>query len=128
MELVKPKEPLAFKYKDVTFMVKAQAVDSDRLEFLSAGQIDGRRMTIPAAEFRRALIRSMVIDWRGVTLDGKPVPYSFETFMTLFPRHEHKGRSVIEDLCGFIIEKTDLFHKDELEKNASPAQSTGSAE
>ena len=117
MELIRPKEPLEFKYKDVVFLVKAQAADADRMEVLASGTGDGgARITIPRAEFHRALIRCFVVDWRGVTIDKKEVPYSFEVFMRYFPTHEKKGHSVVVDLANFIVEKTDIFKKDELEK------------
>jgi hypothetical protein len=128
VELIAPKEPLEFQYKDVTFLVKAQAVDADRMEVFACREPDRAKITLPAAEFRRALVRCFVIGWKGVTSQGQVVPYSYEVFMRYFPAHDGKGRTVIGDLCDFILAKTDLFQSDEIEKNASRAPSTGSAE
>lgn len=127
MELVAPKEPLEFKYKDVTFLIKPQAVDADRMEVFSAGSRDGTRLSIPKADFRRALVRCFVVGWKGVTYKGKEVPYAFETLIQSFPPHDQKGRSVIDDLCDFIIGHTDIFKEDEVEKKESRPPSTGSA-
>lgn len=116
MELIKPKPPLEFKYKDCVFIVKAQSSDADKMEVLAAGSGEGNRVSIPRAEFYRALIRCFVINWKGVTSEGKEVPYSFEVFMKFFPVHHGKGSSVVIELGDFIVEHTDIFKRDELEK------------
>lgn len=128
MELFKPQAPLEFKFEDVTFLVKARAVDADRLEVWGSGEVDNGRIVSRRAEFVKALIRCFVLDWRGVTIDGKPAPYSVELFFKAFPSGEAGAPNVFLAISDFILSNTDIFKKDEAEKNASRAPSTGSAE
>lgn len=127
MELSRAKEPLKFKYRDVTFLVKPHAVEADRLEIWASGKADDGKIVAPRAEFVKALIRCFVIGWEGVTQDGKPVPYSFETFVNLFPKQPKDETPVFLALGNFIYEKTDIAEQDIDAKNALPPRPTGSS-
>jgi len=128
MELVRQSEPLEFKYEDVTFLIKRQATDADKAEVLfAATSADGKRLTVPAAEFYRALVRCFVVGWRGVTENGKEAQYSFESFIKSFPVAKGRGESVLIKLGQFITEHTDVFKEDEIEKNESRRQHAGSS-
>lgn len=127
MELAKPQEPLKFAYKDVTFLVRPKSIEADRLEVWGSGQVEDGKIISKQAEFVKALIRCMVVGWEGVTEDGKPVPYSFETFLARFPNQGRGEANVFLQLGDFIFEKTDIWKQDEAEKNASRAQSAGSS-
>lgn len=123
MELVKKSEPLEFKHEDVIFLVKAVASDGDRMDVKLAGKWDRTSYVFSPPEFNRALVRRMVIGWKNVTVEGKEVPYSFELLDNYFPI---TGKESIFALLGnFIEEKTGIFKKDEIRKNASRGQQTG---
>ena len=98
-------KPLEFKYEDVTFFVKPSATEEDRMFVSLSGVSDGDKVRFSRAEYCRSIIQCMVTGWKGVTEDGKEVPYSFE-LLSNFPRIE--DHNVYIDLGSFIIEKTDI--------------------
>ena len=127
MELIKGGEPLEFKYKDVTFYVKRHSVESDALEAWGAASMDPTgALVAPRAEYVKALVRCFVLGWKGVTRDGKEVPYSLGAFYNEFPRQEGGGEpSIFVQLASFILEKTDFQKEDTARKNDSGGPSGG---
>lgn len=109
MELIRRREPLQFKHEDVVFLVKPQTTAADRMEMFMSGRVEacGSKMTV--ADFNKALIRCFVVGWKGVTFEGKEVPYAYETLMDSFPNND----DVLTRLSAFILEHTDAFKKDE---------------
>ena len=127
MELTKQKEPIKFIHGDVTFLVRPHATEADRLEIWAAGKAEDGKIVAPRAEFVKALIRCFVVGWEGVTQDGNPVPYAYETFVNKFPKSHKKGETpVFLALGNFIYENTDIAKQDGDEKNGLPPQPTGS--
>lgn len=106
MEIRKHKsDPLEFKYEDVVFFIKPHASEEDRMVVNLSGVREGDRVVFSRAEYCKTIIKCMVTGWKGVTEDGKEVPYSFD-LLSDFPRvNDH---NVYIDLGSFIIEKTDI--------------------
>lgn len=127
MEISKGGEPLEFRYKDVTFFIKRHAVESDALEAWGAASIDpAGALVAPRAEYVKALIRCFVLGWKGVTRDGKEVPYSLDAFYHGFPRQSGGSEpSVFVQIANFILEKTDFQKEDVARKNESRGPSGG---
>lgn len=108
MELKKHStELLKYKFEDVTFLIKPEAEEADRLEVILSGRQEGDDIVISRAERCKAAVRQMVVGWEGVKRDGADVPYSFGE-LSNFPHIE--GKNVLLDLGGFIINNTDLVH------------------
>jgi hypothetical protein len=122
MELLKSREPLRFKHKDVTFLIKPIATVGDRLEIQLIGELIGDKIRFDKAEFSKVMIRNFVIGWEGVTEDGEPVPWSVDTFMTRFPDQDTGS-----ELLDFIRQNTDIFRKAVELKKESRGQSNGHA-
>lgn len=96
---------LKYQHEDVTFLVKPEATEEDRLEVLLAGRQEGESVVASRAEFCKTAIRCMVVGWEGVTRKGEAVPYSFDELRN-FPRSE--GKNLLLELGQFIIEQTDI--------------------
>ena len=100
MELKKNDESLLeFKWQDVVFKIKRTANSGDRLAVALRDQ-----KTL--ATYSLTLVERFVVDWEGVTQEGKPVPYSFKLLSESLP-------STVEDnallaLANFIYENTDI--------------------
>ena len=105
MELVKHSQPLEFKYEDIVFLVKKHANAEDKMEVALSGKRDGNDIFWTRAEYCKTIIRRMVLGWKGVTQDGKEVPYSFDALCEL-PHVE--GRNVFLALGEFVMEHTDI--------------------
>ena len=97
--------PLTYKHEDVTFHIKPESTDEDRLEVLLAGRQDGENIVMSRAEYCKTVIRRMVVGWEGVSRKGEAVPYSFEELRN-FPWGT--GKNVLLELGGYIIEHTDI--------------------
>ena len=85
MELLKLNQsPARFPWKDVTFLYRTSVTTQDKFTIDTAGSLlkDGSIEFHPW-ELYRALIRTFVVGWEGVTEDGKPVPYSYDAFSRL---------------------------------------------
>lgn len=125
MELIEPSKPLEFIFKDVTFYVKPLCSAGDKAEILLIGENQGRgQVRVSAAAYVQTVLRRMILGWKGVTRQGREVPYSWEVFDQYFPKED----IVVLPLFNFIIEKTDVGqHKAEI-KNGSREQPTGSPE
>ncbi len=96
MELRKSAPPLECKYGDATFLIKPQASEEDRMTVIFAER---------GAARCRVVVERMVIGWRGVEQDGKPVPYEFAQLENL---PNVPGHNLFMDLGEFIIKNTDL--------------------
>ena len=100
MEIQKHEEkPLEFKWRDVIFKVKPRANSGDRLAVFMRDQ----RTT---AGYSLTLVERMVVDWEGVTQDGKPVPYSFQLLAEHMPSTMQDNALVA--LADFIYAHTDI--------------------
>ena len=97
--------PLKYQHEDVTFLIKPEATEEDRLEVLLAGRQEGENVVTSRAEFCKTVIRRMVVGWEGVTRKGAAVPYSFDELRN-FPRGS--GKNLLLELGHFIIEHTDI--------------------
>lgn len=102
MELVKEQaeQPLEFKYQDAVFLVKRHATGYDRFVVVTSEK---------SRDFLEETIRRMVVGWRNVTMDGKPVPYSFDA-LKLFPHSARENVFVL--LADFIHQHTDILKKE----------------
>lgn len=110
MELMPQSEAgkvLEFPWKDVTFLVRARAVEEDRLEVWGIGKTEGDAIVATRADFARTLVRRFVVGWRGVTREGKEVSYSFKSLCESFPV-AHGEKSVFLALSDFILTHTDF--------------------
>lgn len=118
MELIKPAKPLEFKHGDVTFFIKPNATSHDRFMSVMSGEMksDGT-IAVKRAEFNETILRNFIVGWEGVTQNGKPVPYSWEAFISSWPKEED-GKNIFVELTNFIFDKTDYHSKHEELKKA----------
>lgn len=111
MELLKLGESTArYQWQDVTFIYRTKVTTADKFEVDTAGALmrDGK-ITFTPFEFYRALIRSFVVGWEGVTENGKALPYSYESLLLLPSDTESDlimklGIKIAQD-TGFIAEE-----------------------
>lgn len=123
MELLEPKKPLEFKWKDVTFLVKPFCSAGDKAEILLAGESKGNgQFEFTRATYVKTVLRRMIVGWKGVTLRGQEAPYSFETLDQLFPKDD----GVFAELFNFIHTHTDVGPHKEALKNELREQQSGS--
>jgi hypothetical protein len=67
-------------------------------------------------DYWKKMIELFVVDWKGVTEDGKPVPYSYATLLTRLPADAVED--ILLKLGSFISEKVGLHGKtDDPKKN-----------
>lgn len=87
MELLKLDErPAEFKWKDVTIIYRVNVSAEDKFVVDTAGtHINGEKIEFKPWEFYKTMIRVFVIGWRGVTENGKEIPYSYDTFLKRLP-------------------------------------------
>lgn len=126
MELMSKPQTVKCQYKDVTFLVKSRATAYDKflISMSPAGEVKGNEVKFTnRIAFFRVLVERFVVGWEGVTLDGKPAPYSFELLESSFP--SSADDDVFIRLGSFVIENTDVFKRDAEIKNASGEQSNG---
>jgi hypothetical protein len=115
MELVKQQEPLEFVYKDVTFIIRATATARDKFAVDMCGEFTDGKFVLDRVAFYHKLIQLFVTGWRGVTQDGKDVPYRYDTMMTLFPADPNLD--VFLKLGTFIAAETGIFQAADDSKN-----------
>jgi hypothetical protein len=116
IELQKHELPLRFKYSDdVFFLVKPHANARDIFNLRNCGTLkaDGA-VAIKGGDISDSVLQSFVVGWEGVQVDGKPVSYSWELFISSFPRDNK--RDVFLEVAAFIFEKTDINIKDKTGK------------
>ena len=117
MELMKADKPLEFKKGEVTFFIKPKASEHDVFNTIMSGEMkaDGT-VTVKRMDFNDCVLRHFIIGWEGVTVEGKEVPYSWEMFVSGWPKQDEGN--IFVDLVNFIFEKTDYHKKDsELKKD-----------
>lgn len=87
MELLKLDDrPAEFKFGEVTFFFRTRVSVGDRHQIINAGaSYEGDTVVFKPWELYTKLIRIFVTSWKGVTLDGKEVPYSYDALMTRLP-------------------------------------------
>ena len=108
MELIDPSKSktVEFKHGDVTIIAKTEANEEDRLRAGFAGRAKGAPWTSEQnANFCKVVCQTMVIGWKGVTHEGKPVDYDFELLKHL-PRIA--GKNLFLELGLFLIRETDI--------------------
>lgn len=118
MELLKEVPPLEYVFKDVTFVIRAQANAHDKFQMdMSLGQINGEgKVEATLREVYQTLIKLFVVGWKGVTQDGKEVPYSYDLLTNAFPADPMDD--VYMRLGGFIASKTGILPAPDSVKNA----------
>lgn len=121
MELKEAKhKALEYQFEDVTFLVKPEADEADRLEVELSGRLKehngAKVMEYSTADYCKTVIRCMVVGWKGVKRGGHDVPYSFDE-LKHFPHV--KGKNVFLDLGDFVIKNTDIRDQrnDDLKKD-----------
>lgn len=97
MELMKEQPALEFQQGEVTFLIKPKASGYDRMQVVMAKD---------TTEFMERVLQQMVTGWKGVTVDGKPAPYSFGA-VKLLPE-ESIDSAILLKLANFVIENTDV--------------------
>jgi|SRR5713226_5903531 len=114
MELLKPEqEPLKLIIGDVTFHVRSNLTARDKLAMDMIGEYVNGVFVLDKVSLFEKLIELFVVGWEGVTENGKPVPYSFKTFMTRFPGDV--AQDWLLRLGGFIMDSLGLVKKADVE-------------
>lgn len=109
MELLKEKSTEVYVHEDVKFTIRTNVTVGDKFELDTAGSIaDKDEITFKPWEFYKTMLRLFVISWEGVSVDGKPVPWNFDTFMSSFPA-SGDGSDLVMKLGSFIAEKTGVL-------------------
>jgi hypothetical protein len=109
MELLTEKSTAVFEYKDVKFTIRTNVTVGDKFEFDTSGTITkDDKIEFKPWELYKTMIRLFVISWEGVTKDGKPVLWDYETFMNSFPT-DSEGGDLVMKLGTFISDKTGVL-------------------
>lgn len=117
MELLKPKDHLTYSIGDVKFFIRSQLTARDKFRIGIMGDYKDGVFKVARGEVFEKCIEIFVVGWDGVTEDGKPVPYSFDAFMTRIPGDVAKDW--ILKLGVFIVHELGLISKEAEEaKNA----------
>lgn len=85
MELLKSKDNLSFQLGDVTFYIRSQMTVRDKFEMDMIGDYVNGKFSVRPADIYHKFVELFVCGWKGVTEDGKDVPYSYQTFMQRIP-------------------------------------------
>jgi hypothetical protein len=107
MEIMK-KELADFAFQDIVFHVRTRATVGDKLalEKLSAEAInDIHNGALP--KMGREVVRIFVDGWTGVTVDGKPAPYSYELLESGLPADI--ADELMPALCRFVAANVDIL-------------------
>ena len=124
MKLAPNAVPLEFVYEDgVVFLIKPHATQYDVFQMSMTGEVKGGVLKMSASSYFETALKQFILGWQGVEDEnGKPVAYSWDTFISRFPRNPN--RDVFLELWKFIQEKTDLVIKPEniAAKKDLPAQ------
>jgi hypothetical protein len=107
MELLKGKDNLTFSVGDVKFFIRASATVRDKFAVDMTGTYENGVFKMDRVAFYHKMIELFVEGWDGVTMDGKPVPYIFATFMDSFPADP--TQDVVLKLGSFIATETGIF-------------------
>jgi hypothetical protein len=117
MELLKLDDRLEeYVWKDVTFYYRKTVSSGDKFNLDMAGSFQNNgKVAFNPLEYCRTLVRLFVTGWKGVTENGKDVPYSYETLESRFPI-DIKGEDVIMTLGFKIAEAVGLTDNVKTEK------------
>lgn len=127
MELRRCTQELEFKWKDVTFKIKAKATRGDQYEMHAsmAGDVsveDGKIIKAKPSHLFPWLIEHFVTGWHGVVDEhGKPVPWALKN---LYDLPAEPGEDLILILGSYILNHTGVAparEADERKKDLSPA-------
>lgn len=121
MELLKLGERPVVEYawKDVTFQIRKDVSVNDKFTLDTEGSwVGGGTGTakMSAWQFYRSVIRMFVTGWKGVTENGKEVPWDYETFLSRLPGGG-PGDDLIMKLGVFIIKELGLLNTDAKESD-----------
>jgi hypothetical protein len=108
MELLKLDErPAEYKWEDVTFLIRTRMGPGDKFAVDTAGHLlENGKVTFKAWKLYEVLIKTFVVGWKGVTENGKEVPWDYDVFATRFPV---KDKDVIMLLGEFIADTVNIF-------------------
>lgn len=106
MELLKPKDRLTYSIGDVKFFIRSTMTARDKFRLGIMGEYKNGVFAVDRGEVFEKVIDLFVEGWEGVTEDGKPVPYSYDTFMNRIPGDT--ARDWVLKLGVFIIDSLGL--------------------
>lgn len=107
MELM-PLELAEFKFGDAAIQVRTRASVGDKLAVDKLVQQAMRSGSIDAMpDLGRAMVRLFVHGWTGVTLGGKPAPYSYELLEGGLPAA--LADDFMPALCKFVATNVDIL-------------------
>ena len=128
MELMSNRaETTTWGWGDITFMIRTTvtAMDEFTIMNLPTEQHSDKKFYYKREEFFKKLIERFVLDWQGVTDNGRVIPYSFEVLELLPARERNEGElppkgTIFEDLGSYIrdgiwnpyVEKVTSLKKD----------------
>lgn len=105
-----------FIYKDVVFFYRTNVTVGDQFALNSAGSsYEGDQIKFKTWDFCLQIVKTFVTGWKGVTLNGKEVPYSFDALMNELPAEI--GNDLIMVLGMEIAKNAGLLPK---EANGEP--------
>lgn len=118
MELLKLDDrPAEFKIGDVTIYYRTMVSVGDRHSVINAGTTyEGDRIGFRPWELYSKLIQVFVTGWQGVTENGKPVTYSYDTLMNRLPADMTKD--IVTSLGLEIAKKNGFVPDDKTEQVA----------
>ena len=102
MEALKTGQPLSFSWGDMSILVKPHATSDDRLQVALEKPGLGRRFVLAS--------RLMVIGWKGLTREGKEVPYSPEELDSI---PDLPGKNFLDQLGAFVWKNTDISGRED---------------
>lgn len=107
MELLKL-ETASLTVQDVTFICRTKSSIGDKLrvDALVAGALQAKSIEVMPM-IGLALVRLFLCGWSGVTLNGEPVPYSFDLIESSFPAD--MTDILIPALVKFVKESVDIL-------------------
>lgn len=112
MELMK-NELATFTFQDIKIHVRTRASIADKLamelvEAEGAEQLRaGAAMGDALGSMGKKVVGIFIDGWEGVTVDGKPAPYSFDALMHGFPAAN--AADLLPALCAFVNEHVDIL-------------------
>lgn len=107
MEISKNTKHEEFVWRDVAFKVRTSATVGDRYEVDMLYEVDAKGVVkVPRREMYLTLIERFVDGWRGVTEEGRAVPFSLPALLTL-PSCGNEDPVLL--LGAFVLNRCGLF-------------------
>lgn len=112
MELLEQRRA-AFKFRDATLFVRTAATAGDRLALdridadAEAALRAGATPALVLAAMGERIVELFLDGWEGVTVGGKPAPYSFAALKGGFPAE--CAKDLFSGLGRFINENVDVL-------------------